>query len=105
MSNPDTSRIDFSAQIDEDLHYMQAAEAARVSRKKTTQRRVMGGGIIAVSEARTRIKDRANEEAAIEARRAKECQKHSNQGTDDSAAVASERSKQNSRQYEQIIEF
>jgi hypothetical protein len=65
----------------------------------------MGGGIISVAEARTRIKDRTDEEAAMEARRAEKRQKRSKQGTDDFAAVASERSKQNSRQYEQIIEF
>jgi hypothetical protein len=100
-----SSRIDFSAQIEEDLHYTQAAEAARASKKKTTQRRVTGGGIISVTEARMRIKDRANEEAATEGRRAEKRQKRSKQDTNDSAAVASERSKQNLRQHEQIIEF
>jgi hypothetical protein len=34
------------------------------------QRRVIGGGIISVAEARTRIKDRADEETATEAKRA-----------------------------------
>jgi hypothetical protein len=84
---------------------MQAAEAARASRKKTTQRRVMGGGIISVAEPRTRIKDRADEETATEARRAEKRQKRSKQGTDNSAAVASEHSKQNSRLHEQLSSF
>jgi hypothetical protein len=65
----------------------------------------MGGGIISVAEARTRIKDRADEETATEARKAEKRQKRSKQGIDNSAAVASKRSKQNSRQHEQIIEF
>jgi hypothetical protein len=72
-----SSRIAFSAQIEEDLHHTLATEAARASRKKTAQRRVMGGGIISVAEARTRIKDRADEEAAMEARRAEKRQKRS----------------------------
>jgi hypothetical protein len=53
------------------LHPASATEAARASRKKSTQRRVIGGGIISVAEARTRIKDRADEETTTEARRAK----------------------------------
>jgi hypothetical protein len=65
----------------------------------------MGGSIISVAEARTRIKDRAYEETPTEARRPEERQKRSKQGTDDSTAAASERSKQNSRQYKQIVEF
>jgi hypothetical protein len=89
----------------EDLHYTQAADAARASRKKTSQRRVIEGDIISVTEARTRIKDRTDEEAAIKARRAAKRQKRLRRGTDNSAAVVSERSKRNSRQYEQIIEF
>jgi hypothetical protein len=40
------------------------------SRKKTTQRRVMGGNIISVAKARMRIKHRTDEEAATEARKA-----------------------------------
>jgi hypothetical protein len=40
------------------------------------QRRVMEAGIISVSEAQTCIKDRADEEAATEARRAEKRQKH-----------------------------
>jgi hypothetical protein len=83
----------------------EAAEAARAFRKKTSQRRVMGGNISSVAEVRTRINDRTDEEAAMEARRAEKSQKRSKHGTDNSAAVAVKRSKQNSRQYEQIIEF
>ncbi len=100
-----TIRIDFGAQAEEDLQHTQAAEAARASRKKTSQRRVLGGGIISVQEARTRITERADDEAMVEAQRAEKRQKRAKKVPDNATAVASMRSEQNRRQIEQIIEF
>jgi DDE superfamily endonuclease len=100
-----TIRIEFGAQTEEDLQHTQAAEAARAARNKTTQRRVLGGGIISVKEARTRIKDRAEDEAATEAKRAEKRQKRAKKQSDDTTATASTRGRQNQHQFEQIIEF
>jgi hypothetical protein len=87
------------------LHHTQAAEAARAARKKTTQKRVLRGGIISIKDARMRIKDRADQEAETEAKRTAKRQKRTEKASDDTTATASMRSKQNTRSIEQIIEF
>ena len=100
-----TIRIDFGAQAEEDLQHTQAAEAARASRKKISQRRVLGGGIISVQETRTRIRERADDEVVVEAQRTEKRQKRVKKAIDDTTATASRYSEQNQRQIEQIIEF
>jgi hypothetical protein len=51
-------RIDLDQQMEKDYRATEAAQAARTARKTTTERRVQGGGIISVQEARLRIKQR-----------------------------------------------
>jgi hypothetical protein len=69
------------------------------------QRRVLKGKIISVKEARSRIKDRGEDEAATEAKRAEKRQKRAQKQSDDTTATASARSRQNQHQFEQIIKF
>jgi hypothetical protein len=51
------------------------------------------------------IKERADEDAAVETRRAEKRQKCTKTQPDDTTAVASARSRQNMHQFEQVIEF
>jgi hypothetical protein len=68
-------QLDLHTQLQHDLQYTQAAEAARTARAKPTQRRVTGGGLMTVEEARTRIVDREEKEANAGAKRAQKRQK------------------------------
>lgn len=85
--------IDFDAQVEEDLQHTQAAEAARASRMITTQRRVLGGGVISVEEARRRIRDRAEEETSEDNRSSYKRQKRSKEAVESVKAFAARRSK------------
>jgi DDE superfamily endonuclease len=66
-----TTLVDLHTQLQEDLQQTEAAQAARSARTKTTQRRVTGGGVITIEEARHRVDDRAEKEAELEAKRVK----------------------------------
>jgi DDE superfamily endonuclease len=67
--------VDLHKQVMDDYSYTEAAQSARAIRGKRTQRRVAGGGLITVEEARHRVIDRADKEADLEARRAEKRKK------------------------------
>jgi hypothetical protein len=67
--------VDLHRQVVQDYQDTQAAQAAREAREKHTKRRVVGGGLITVEEARHRVTERAEKDANSEARRAEKRRK------------------------------
>jgi hypothetical protein len=59
----------------DDYSCTEAAQNTKAVRGKRTQRRVAGGGLITVEEARHHIINRADKEADLEARRAEQRKK------------------------------
>ena len=51
-------RLDLGEQLEKDLHATEAAQAARKARNSQPQRKVLGGGIFTVGDARRRIQQR-----------------------------------------------
>lgn len=51
-------QIDLSQQVEKDYKATETAQAARTARKTPTERRIQGGRILSVQEARLRIKQR-----------------------------------------------
>jgi len=62
-------RLDFGAQVEKDLRAITKAQAARKARNSLPQRKILGGGILTVGDARRRIQQRQLGDQKAEAAR------------------------------------